>query len=226
MVEPMHDAYDETTTPSVVDVTEVKPLPPLYPPMTQLAGWLQEIYDSTATEIRDVILVLRRVSLNFQVLYSSGKDEMISGWPDWDVNWTTFRARRKKLESGIDYPLTVSWEAAERAVIQLRKKPEIKRLTPGSPESTAPAETPPYRTGTQGRPTSINLVAAELVRRQGAGQTLDTQAAEARALTAWLVHTHPEAPKIGDKAIRTNVTTSELLRAAVAEAKARKERRK
>jgi len=105
---------------------------------------------------------------------------------------------------------------------------ETERETPETlvPEPQAPAEAPPYRTGTQGRPTSIILIASELERRRFAEQTLDTQVAEAKALVAWLKQTHPKAPPCTAKTIRTSHVTQRPLRLAVNEAKARKERLK
>jgi hypothetical protein len=90
------------------------------------------------------------------------------------------------------------------------------------PAIVAVEDAPIYRTGMQGRPSSSSLIAAQLERRREAGQTLDTQVAEADALAAWLVQEHPEAPKTGSKAIRTSLTTNKALRAAVKEVQSRK----
>ena len=101
----------------------------------------------------------------------------------------------------------------------------------GSPVEPTPTEgwapdsadrTPPvYKTGGQGRPTSMNLIASELERRRAAGEVRATQAAEAEALAAWRAQAHPKAPKASAKTIGNSLRTE--LREAVTEARARKE---
>jgi hypothetical protein len=196
----------------------------------------------TESEIRNVVLDLRRDSSRFRVVYGTGEKEVIIGWPGWEVqDWEVGRAHRDEDPPGIEFPLEVSWDAVADAVARLRTRQERARqaLPPPAPipppvspgnvdlaDGMPTAEAPPYQTGTQGRPTSISLIAAELERRRVAEQTLDTQTAEARALAEWLIKAHPEAPKCTDKTIRTSLVTQRPLRLAVEEAKARKERPK
>jgi hypothetical protein len=70
-----------------------------------------------------------------------------------------------------------------------------------------------------------NLIEPELERRRVAGETLLTQTEEAKALAAWLVEKHPEAPRVTARPIMNSLR--EQLRAAVdAKQKALKEDRK
>jgi hypothetical protein len=82
----------------------------------------------------------------------------------------------------------------------------------------------PYKTGTQGRPSGINLIRSELERRRAAGLVLLTMVKESVQLATWLAAHHPKAPRTGPKAIRNSLRVE--LREAVDEAKARKERPK
>ncbi len=58
-----------------------------------------------------------------------------------------------------------------------------------------------YRNGCPGRPTSKQLVEAELRRRATAGELAGTLAEECRYLKAWLSSAHPTAPQMTQKAI-------------------------
>jgi hypothetical protein len=94
-------------------------IPPLWVPLAELARWLQEMHELTQSEIRDLVVDLRRWPTNFQV-----EDEIITGWPGWKVEWEAGRARWKQDPDGIDYPLEVSWDAVTDAVTRLRKRQE------------------------------------------------------------------------------------------------------
>jgi hypothetical protein len=89
--------------------------------------------------------------------------------------------------------------------------------------ATAPDPAPPYRTGGQGRPTSIQLIAPELERRRLAGKVLGTSTAEAQALSEWLGEVHPEASPTTAKTIRNSLR--DKLRAAVEETNAAQKER-
>jgi hypothetical protein len=85
-----------------------------------------------------------------------------------------------------------------------------------------PADVPPtprapaYRSGAQGRPTSINLIRAELGRRRNTKQVLTTLTAESEALAVWLADKHPAAPTASPKTIRNSLRVE--LKQAVEEA--------
>ena len=84
------------------------------------------------------------------------------------------------------------------------------RLNPHAPGMANPASPGPdpmkhreiYRSGAQGRPTSMHLIVVELDRRRDAEETLSTQMAEAAALADWLKHKHPRAAPATAKTIR------------------------
>ena len=98
-------------------------------------------------------------------------------------------------------------------------------LAPTSQEvESAGRTTPVYKSGAQGRPTSMSLIRSELERRRKAGTVSDTQEKEAKELAAWLAQNHPEAPKASAKAICNSLRPR--LREAVREQKTRKERPK
>jgi len=186
----MNEADSKTTTPSVAGATGDQPLPPLYPPMTELAFWLQKIYGLTVTEIRDVILDLRSISPNFRVSYSADEDKIIRGWPDWDVNWKTFRARRKNPGGRIDYPLTVSWEAAERAVKRVRRD-RLASSAPAPNRSTKPIVKHPG-----GRPEKWDWIAfaAEMVRLANTPDGLDGRPAVTKLMKQWCMDNWGDEP--------------------------------
>jgi hypothetical protein len=84
----------------------------------------------------------------------------------------------------------------------------------------------PYKSGAQGRPTSINLIRVDLERRREEGQVLPTLKAESEALTARLAEEHPDAPPATAKTIRNSREIQILLHEAVRAAKMREERPK
>ena len=69
-----------------------------------------------------------------------------------------------------------------------------------APEAAEPALY--YRTGTPGRPTSKQLVEAEMKRRAAAGLMRTSLKAEAEELATWLQETHPLAPRMGPKTMQ------------------------
>src|SRR5262249_25834637 len=65
----------------------------------------------------------------------------------------------------------------------------------------------PYQTGTPGRPTSMQLVAAEYRARWDRSEAQERIGAEAAALSQWLKETHPSAPQLTPKTICNNLRT-------------------
>jgi hypothetical protein len=119
-------------------VTGDKPLPripPMWVPLAELARWLWDRHGLTESEIGDVVVDLRRISMNFQV-----EDEIIWGWPGWTVDWEAGRARWKQDADGIDYPLEVSWAAVTDAVTRLRRHTDEPQK-PRSPFDARKAKT-------------------------------------------------------------------------------------
>jgi hypothetical protein len=101
------------------------------------------MYGLTESEIRDVILDLRRWPMNFRVSDGSPEeDENLTSWNDLEVlddDWGAGRVRWKQTPEGIDFPLKVSWEAVMDAVTRLRQ-----RERPEKAATTKPANVP-YR---------------------------------------------------------------------------------
>lgn len=124
-------------------MTGDKPLPripPLWVPLAELARWLQEMHGLTESEIRDVVLDLRGVSLWFRLLDGSPEeDENLESWNGLEVDWEAGRARWKQAPDSKYFPLVVSWEAVRGAVDRLRKRRE--RLKLQAPVATKADET-------------------------------------------------------------------------------------
>jgi hypothetical protein len=74
----------------------------------------------------------------------------------------------------------------------------------------------PYQTGAPGRPTSMQLVAAEHRVRWDRGEALERIGAEAQALAQWLRETHPSAPQLTAKTIRNNLSAEHRQRTSAA----------
>jgi hypothetical protein len=129
------------------------PLPPRLTPWVELARWLRDMHVLTATEVRDVCVDLRRFPMWFRVSFSAEQDEIITGWNEWVVDWEAGRVRWKQDPPGIDYPLTVLWDAVADAVTRLRKRQERdgwhQAPIPEASRSIAPrpAESEPPRRG-------------------------------------------------------------------------------
>jgi hypothetical protein len=70
---------------------------------------------------------------------------------------------------------------------------------------SAALTSPPYETGAPGRPTSMQLVAAEHSARWDRGEALESMGAEAEVLARWLKEAHPKAPRLKPKTIRNNL---------------------
>jgi hypothetical protein len=127
-------------TPRTAGVTGDKPLPlipPLWVPLAEVAWWLQKMHRLTESKIRDVVVDLRRIPMNFQV-----DDEIITGWGGWEVDWEVGRARWKQDPDGIDYPLQVSWGAATDAVKRMRREQlALQAPAPGPAAAAGELET-------------------------------------------------------------------------------------
>ena len=63
------------------------------------------------------------------------------------------------------------------------------------------------KTGAPGKPSSMHLVLAEFQRRRTNGLCESSRSAEAAALAAWLLQTHPSHPPATPKTIRTKLPT-------------------
>jgi hypothetical protein len=74
----------------------------------------------------------------------------------------------------------------------------------------------PYQTGAPGRPTSMQLVAAEHRARWDRGEALERIGAEAQALAQWLREAHPSAPQLTAKTIRNNLSAEHRQRTSAA----------
>jgi hypothetical protein len=151
-------------------------------------------------------------------------DEIETG-PTKDV--ATRQERRDDLKqkiTAIDARLSKPATGARAAAGEAGGSPVEPTPTEGCAPDSGDRTPPVYKTGGQGRPTSMNLIAGELARRREAGEVHTTQAAEAKALAAWLAQAHPQAPRAGVKAIGNSL--GKKLREAVDEAKTRKERPK
>jgi hypothetical protein len=74
----------------------------------------------------------------------------------------------------------------------------------------------PYQTGAPGRPTSMQLVAAEHCARWDRGEALERIGAEAQALAQWLRETHPSAPQPTAKTISNNLRAEHRRRMSTA----------
>jgi hypothetical protein len=89
-------------------------------------------------------------------------------------------------------------------------KSDVARWWPFAASST----NSPYRTGAPGRPTSIQLVAAEHAARWDRGEALDSIGAESQALVRWLLDSHPSAPRLSEKTISNNLRAEHRRRRA------------
>lgn len=96
------------------------------------------------------------------------------------------------------------------AVEWLVDMPKRRHLVPTSlvegirPQALQKIASPPelQRSGAPGRPTSMHLVEAEMVRRSACGALESSMALEAGALASWLERTHPAMPALGKKRIQ------------------------
>lgn len=166
------------------------------------------------------------------------------GTEEWDLIARRFdlKADLKKIETGpstdearrqerrddlsqqiaaIDARLSELATDARAATGEAGGSPVEPTPTEGCAPDSADRTPPVYKTGGQGRPTSMNLITHELARRCAAGEVQATAAAEAKALAAWLAQNHPQAPMAGAKTIGNSLRAE--LRKAVNEAKTRKE---
>lgn len=111
--------------------------------------------------------------------------------------------------------------------LRLWPAPAPSQAHPAAEAAAEPTTQPPppaavVEPRAPGRPSGTPLLYAELARRKEAGEVLGTQAAEAKALRAWLINAHPKQ-RAPDALTIENVLRVEL-RQAVADAKAKKPR--
>jgi len=88
----------------------------------------------------------------------------------------------------------------ERCGRKLREMPH-----PLGEDAQTSATVPPGGSGFPGRPTSQQLIEAELEDRFKRGEMSESQMAEATALSAWLKAKHPTMPQAKPNTIRTNI---------------------
>ena len=136
-------------------------MPPLWPLLAELAWWLQKIHGLTESEIRDVVMDVRGVSLWFRLLDGGAdEDENLESWNDLEVDWRPGRARWKQCPDSIYFPLVVSWVAVTGSVKRMRRE----RLALQAP---APAKKVLRQVSVNGRPQSANRMDAAVAAMAG-----------------------------------------------------------
>jgi len=198
-------------------------------------SWLQDACDEGDVEVRRPGMLILRAR-NGDYHKEEERTEFISarvpperlrsylnGWEFRRGNVTT--ALLAAMDDGAEAARVTAASEAPTGAPAEHLPPDAPAPADAAQEAESADRTAPsYKTGAQGRPTSINLIASELKRRRATGQVLVTQAAEAGALAAWLAQAHPDAPKAGPKAIQNSLRAK--LSEAVNEAKTRNERPK
>ncbi len=91
-----------------------------------------------------------------------------------------------------------TWEIKPRSILETYERSRLLISEQELDRWLGAAET---NTGSPGRPSSMGIVMAEFERRRGNGGCESSRQAEADALAAWLVKTHPGALMLKPKSI-------------------------
>jgi hypothetical protein len=106
----------------------------------------------------------------------------------------------------VHLPLTIERRTLENFAEELRRRnPPMFEHKPNPHETDVLT----YRTGAQGRPSSVHLVLPEMRARAERGELLPSLSAEAAHLSKWLGEAHPKAAPMTVKAIRNNLALSD-----------------